>query len=395
MKIKDVVILVGGLGTRLGSITKKTPKPLIKINNVAFLDQLICKLIKYNYKNIYLLCSYKKKLFFKKYNNKYFHNTKLICIDEGKAKGTGGALFRVKDKIKRNFILLNGDTYFDIDFNFLNKIKLIKENIFMCLTYKKKSINNYKLNNLLIKNKKVKISKSNTSFINGGVYLLNNKIIQSVENKYCSFEDDILYGEIKKNKVAGKLFKDNFIDIGSHEKIEYIKKNPNMMQNKCFFLDRDGVINKEIGYVTSFKDFNFLKGVHKAIKYLNDKRFIVILITNQAAIGKGIISETKLTDIHNKMISNLYQKKGAILDDIYFSPYYKFSKQIKYKKNKYDRKPHPGMIIKAIKKWNIDTSSSFFIGDKNTDKLAAEKANLKFYFKKNTSLFKQIKSIIG
>ena len=53
------------------------------------------------------------------------------------------------------------------------------------------------------------------------------------------------------------------------------------------------------------------------------------------------------------------------------------------------------MIIKAIKKWNIDTSSSFFIGDKNTDKLAAEKANLKFYFKKNTSLFKQIKSIIG
>ena len=110
-------------------------------------------------------------------------------------------MFRVKDKIKRNFILLNGDTYFDIDFNFLNKIKLIKENIFMCLTYKKKSINNYKLNNLLIKNKKVKISKSNTSFINGGVYLLNNKIIQSVENKYCSFEDDILYGEIKKTKL--------------------------------------------------------------------------------------------------------------------------------------------------------------------------------------------------
>ena len=108
--IKTAVILCGGRGTRLGSITKKTPKPLIKINNVAFLDQLICKLIKYNYKNIYLLCSYKKKLFFKKYNNKYFHNTKLICIDEGKAKGTGGALFRVKDKIKRNFILLNGDT---------------------------------------------------------------------------------------------------------------------------------------------------------------------------------------------------------------------------------------------------------------------------------------------
>ena len=123
MKINDVVILVGGLGTRLGSITKRIPKPLIKINKVPFLDQLISKLIKYNYSNIYLLCSYKKKLFFDRYNNKFFHNTKITCIDEGKLKGTGGALFKIKNKIKNNFIFMNGDTFFDLDFNFLNKVK--------------------------------------------------------------------------------------------------------------------------------------------------------------------------------------------------------------------------------------------------------------------------------
>ena len=93
------------------------------------------------------------------------------------------------------------------------------------------------------------------------------------------------------------------------------------------------------------------------------------------------------------MIKSLYEKKAKI-DDIYFAPYYKYSKKNKYRKNKYDRKPNPGMIIKAIKKWNIDISSSFFIGDKETDKSAAQKSKIKFYFKNNKSLYKQIKKIL-
>ena len=141
MRVENIVILVGGRGSRLGSLTLKTPKPLIKINRKPFLDHLICKLIKYNFKNIFLLCSYKKKIFFDKYHNKYFHNSKIICIDEGKQKGTGGALYKLKNKIKSHFILINGDTFFDIDYNFLKKTNISKKNIFMCLTNKKKTHN--------------------------------------------------------------------------------------------------------------------------------------------------------------------------------------------------------------------------------------------------------------
>ncbi len=394
MRIKDVVILVGGLGTRLGSITKTTPKPLIKINKIPFLDQLISKLIQYNYSRIYLLCSYKKKIFFKKYNNKFFHNTKIICIDEGKLKGTGGALFKIKHKIKKDFILMNGDTFFDLDYNIFNKIKLDNNNIFMCITHKNKSIRNYKLNNLSIKKQKIKLSKRNTNFINGGIYLVNKRILKGITNNYSSFENDILSREILMNKVIGKFFNENFIDIGSHKKMEFLKKNSHIIKNKCFFLDRDGVINKELGYITSFKDFIFLKDVHKAIKYLNEKRFIIILITNQAVIGKGIINENKLKHIHLKMVKSLRKRKAKI-DDIYYAPYFKYSKLKKYRINRYDRKPNPGMIIRAIKKWNIDSASSFFIGDKETDKIAAQRANIKFYFKKNKSLYKQIKGILN
>ena len=84
------------------------------------------------------------------------------------------------------------------------------------------------------------------------------------------------------------------------------------------------------------------------------------------------------------MIHKWWQEKEA----------YKEQEKNKYRKNKYDRKPNPGMIIKAIKKWNIDISSSFFIGDKETDKIAAQKAKIEFYFKNNKSLYKQIKSIL-
>ena len=105
MKIDDAVILVGGLGSRLGIITKKTPKPLVLIDNKRFLDFLLTKIIKYNFKKIYLLCSYKRKIFFKLYHNKIIHNSKIICIDEGNRKGTGGALYKLKKKNKKKFFI--------------------------------------------------------------------------------------------------------------------------------------------------------------------------------------------------------------------------------------------------------------------------------------------------
>ena len=155
MKIEDIVVLVGGRGTRLGKITKKIPKPLIKVNNKPFLENLFAKLLKYNFKRIYLLCSYKKSKFYKRYHNKQIHNTKIICIDEGKQKGTGGALFKLKRKINKNFILLNGDTFFNINYEIIKKINITNKTVFVALTNINKSINNKILNNLALNTKNI------------------------------------------------------------------------------------------------------------------------------------------------------------------------------------------------------------------------------------------------
>jgi len=96
----DAAILVGGIGSRLGKITKTTPKPLVKIDKKRFLDHLLAKLSRYNFRKIYLLCSYKKKIFFNLYNNKKVNNSKIQCIDEGASKKT-----KIKFYFKKNISL--------------------------------------------------------------------------------------------------------------------------------------------------------------------------------------------------------------------------------------------------------------------------------------------------
>lgn len=164
-------------------------------------------------------------------------------------------------------------------------------------------------------------------------------------------------------------------------------------KNKCAFLDRDGVINIDRGYISKVSDFKIYPGVGKAINLLNKKNYLVIIITNQSGVGRGLIKLNELKLIHSFLKKNI-SKYNAKINDIFFCPYHpKFGKG-KYKKKSNDRKPGDGMIRKAIKKWKINTNTSFMVGDKISDKLAAKKAKIKFFYKKEKNLNTQIKNIL-
>lgn len=164
---------------------------------------------------------------------------------------------------------------------------------------------------------------------------------------------------------------------------------------KCAFLDRDGVINEDRGYISKIKQFKIFPGTTKAIKLLNNNSFLVILITNQAGVGRGLITLKELYTIH-LYLKRVIKKRGGVINDIFFCPYHPIYGLGKYKKNTKDRKPGSGMIKKAIRKWKIDPKKSFMIGDKRTDLLAAKGASIKFYYKnKKDNLFNQIKFILN
>jgi len=167
-----------------------------------------------------------------------------------------------------------------------------------------------------------------------------------------------------------------------------------MIKNKCFFFDRDGVLNQDKGYISKIKDLLFYPEIGRAIYECNKNKYLVIIITNQSGVGRGLITISEINKIHNFLKKKIKLHNGKI-DDIFFCPYHPIFGKGKYKKASFDRKPNPGMILKAIKKWNIDAKQSFMIGDKVTDRAAAKAAGIKFHFKsKKINLYKQIKYLI-
>ena len=162
--------------------------------------------------------------------------------------------------------------------------------------------------------------------------------------------------------------------------------------NKAVFLDRDGVINRNSGYVAHLKDFKWLKNVKLAIKLLNKKNFKVIVVTNQSGVARGLYSEKDVLNLHTWMNKEL-KKIDAKINDFFYCPYHPFGKIKKYKKNSIFRKPNPGMILKAKYKHNINLSKSFMIGDQKSDEDCAKKAKVIFFYKKN-NLLKDIKKIL-
>lgn len=167
-------------------------------------------------------------------------------------------------------------------------------------------------------------------------------------------------------------------------------------KNKIAFLDRDGVINSKKmnnGYIGKVKDFKWIKGSKKSIKYLKSKKYKVVIVTNQSGIARGYFSLKDLYKL-NKYINFELKKINTKVDKIFFCPYHTDGVIKKYKKISNLRKPAIGMFLKAKKIWNIDKKMSFMIGDQLTDMIFAKRAGIKGHLFKGKNLYKFIKSTI-
>ncbi len=214
-------MFVGGRGLRLGKITKRVPKPLIKFNGKNFLDYQLNNLKKLNPKKIILLCGYKTNFFEKKYNNKNLGKSKLICIKEKKLLGTGGSLENSKKFITDFTLVCNGDTYFDYDFTKLKNIKF--NDIFLFLVKNKNYKTNNKLSKLSLK-KNIINYNSKSNLMNSGFYLISKKFKKFLKKGENSLENNVIHELIIKKKIKGKLLKGNHIDIGTLKNLKYFKK---------------------------------------------------------------------------------------------------------------------------------------------------------------------------
>ncbi|MGH9922714.1 MAG: D-glycero-beta-D-manno-heptose 1,7-bisphosphate 7-phosphatase [Nitrososphaerales archaeon] len=159
--------------------------------------------------------------------------------------------------------------------------------------------------------------------------------------------------------------------------------------NKAVFLDRDGVINENrFDYVKSVAEFKFLPSAAEAIRLLNSDGFLVVIVTNQSAVNRGLLSIEELEKIHHFMLTEL-SKYGCRIDAIYYCPH-------KPDENCSCRKPQPGLLKKAILDLSVDPKFSWLIGDSDADEEAARKAGINsVIIRTNGNLLDAVKGILG
>ena len=391
------VIMAGGRGTRISEIFPDIPKPLIPIDGVPVLEREIISLRDQGFKDIILTVGYLANKIIDYFGDGSKLGVKIEYFIEDKPLGNAGALFKIKDKLSEDFLLLNGDVMFDIDFNKFVKFHNKHKGLVTLFTHP----NSHPYDSGLImadNNKKVIswLSKEDErpryykNRVNAGLHIISPKVLdKSFDSEKIDLDRQILkplcnmglmYCYDSPEYVKDMGTPDRYRQVSEDFKNNIVNSKNLLHKQKAIFLDRDGTINKYVGFLRNIDDFELIDGVSEAIKKINESGYLAIVVTNQPVIARGEVTIEQLNEIHNKM-ETLLGKDGAYLDAIYYCPHHPhkgYEGEIPELKIDCDcRKPKPGMLLKAADDFNIDLTKSWMIGDSENDVLAGKAAGCK------------------
>ena len=412
------VIMAGGKGTRISSVASDIPKPMIKIEGKPVLEHELECLRDQGFTDIILTVSHLGNIIMD-----YFGDGSGISPATGKPfgvhieyyfekepLGNAGALFKFKNKLDSDFLLLNADAVFDVDFN--RFVAFHKQHGGLVTLFTHPNSHPYD-SGLIIADKSGAVEQwlakederpeYYRNRVNAGLHVINPIILEqsgidadkvgTVGENGKAIKVDLDRQLLKPLAGTGKMFcydsPEYVKDMGTPERYfsvcedykagrVYGKNLKN--KQKAVFLDRDGTINKYVGFLRNIDEFELIDGVADAIKKINVSGYLSIVVTNQPVIARGEVSFEELEVIHNKM-ETLLGNEGAYLDAIYFCPHHPHKGyEGERPELKFDcdcRKPKPGMLMNAAHDFNIDLSQSWMIGDGEIDIKAGQNAGCK------------------
>lgn len=394
-KSMKTVIMAGGKGTRISSVASDIPKPMIKIEGKPILEHEIECLRNQGFTDIIITVSHLGNTIMD-----YFGDGSGISPTTGQPLGVNieyyfekeplgnaGALFQIKEKLTEDFLLLNADAMFDIDFNRFVNFHKKHSGLVTLFTHP----NNHPYDSSLIisdSNGTVKqwLSKEEQrptfykNRVNAGLHVISPKIL---ETEITTPKVDLDRQLLKPLAGSGMMFcydspeyvkdmgtPDRYYSVCEDYKEGRVQGKNLKNKQKAIFLDRDGVINKYVGFLRNIDDFELIEGASDAIKKINKSGYLAIVITNQPVIARGEVTISQLNEIHNKM-ETLLGQQGAYLDGLYYCPHHPdrgYEGEVsEFKIDCECRKPKPGMLFIAAKDFNIDLSQSWMIGDSEND----------------------------
>jgi len=376
----------------------------------------VCSLASQGFRDIILTVSYLHEKIEEHFGDGSKWGVKIEYFVENTPLGNAGALFKLN--LKEDFLLLNADAMFDVDFN--RFVDFHKQHGGLVTLFTHPNSHPYD-SGLLIADKNGAVEQwlakedSRPEYyrnrVNAGLHVINPSVLElsgidadkvgAVGENGKPIKVDLDRQLLKPLAGTGKMFcydsPEYVKDMGTPERYDAVcedykagRVSGKNLQNKqkAIFLDRDGTINKYVGFLRNINEFELLDGAADAIKKINASGYLAIVITNQPVIARGEVSFEELERIHNKM-ETLLGKKGAYLDAIYFCPHHPHKGyEGERPELKFDcdcRKPKPGMLLKAAQDFNIDLAQSWMIGDGENDIRAGQNAGCQTAFIGNES----------
>ena len=420
-----VVIMAGGKGTRIASIKSDVPKPMIEICGKPILEWQIENLKVCGLTDITLVVGYLGHVIQDYFGDGSKFGVSISYYTEESPLGTAGALFKMKG-LTQDFLLLCGDVILNVDFNrFIEFHKahkawasliahpnghpydssLLETEILPPQEKGGMPVNTHRVIRWMNKEDERIYYKNR---VNAGIEIISPELLRETMRHFVprhpetpdkiDLDRDVLKPNISSGKIFAYDTPEYIKDMGTPERYYEVEediqsgkvKARNLSQKqKAIFLDRDGTINKYVGFLSNPEQFELIPGVADAVKMINKSGYLAIVVTNQPVIARGECTWEELRAIHDKMETEL-GKDGAFIDAIYVCPHHPDKgfegERPEYKKDCDCRKPKPGLILQAAQDLNIDLSLSYMIGDSERDIEAGRSVGCRdsFLVEKNT-----------
>lgn len=386
--MNNVLILAGGFGTRLRNIGLDVPKPLVPVNSVPMLIRCINECRKYQFNKILISTHFSAKIIIEEVQKYYPHDRNIEFLHENTPLGTAGALQLAAPLMKDDFLVLYADIFFKVNLKKLFTFHLSKSSD--CTTVVHPNNHPYDSDIILYDDKTSLVSAVNAhkerdhqtnlpNTVNAAMYVFNKSAVPA-SLEIGDIAQNLIPSLITRNK---KVFAYNTIeylkDMGSPERLTQVesdivsgkvKSREDGQSKVAIFLDRDGCINKHVGYLRSPNEMVLEDRSADALRKINGSKYLAICVTNQPLIARGEISFSDLQNIHN-YLETILGKKHAFLDAILACPHHP-DKGYAGERNElkyvcHCRKPSPGMLEYFSRKYNIVLSDSWMIGDTMRD----------------------------
>lgn len=374
--IKQAVILAGGLGTRLRPITDKIPKPMIQFHGKPFLEYLIELLKEQGIEEIILLLGYLSEKVVEHFGDGEEFGIKILYSISPVEDDTGLRIFKAKDIINDEFLLLYCDNYWPLNLQKMyTKFRESQTDALVTIYgnkdgYTKSNCIVDKDDFLIVYDKSRQVS--NLNGVDIGFFILKKEVLNLIPVGNVNFEKEVMPVLVGNKNIIAYKTDHRYYSVGSHERLllteKFLERRPTII------LDRDGVLNKKAPkaeYITRIEEWEWIPGSLEAISLLKKRGYQIVVVTNQAGIARGKMTEQDLLQIHAKMNQDL-SKVDAGIDKIYFCPH-------GWDENCECRKPKPGMLFNAQKDLHLDLSRTYFVGDDERDVEAGIAAGTKTF----------------